>query len=207
MKIDGIELTELSDEFLFDGNTPSIVYGEEYFQKYASYAQTDLGYKINTFRKNYVEIFSRKGEILDYGCGYGTCISSDSSGRWFGYDINPYVVSHLGSRFVDSSRVGLFNTVCFFDSLEHIQGFRDVLSVIKEGAIVVITIPCCSPWNPAVLKNWRHWRPGEHFLYSSSVGFVSYMGFSGFSLVDENKIESSIGRHDILTFCFEKRKV
>ena len=135
----------LNDEAVLDVDAGEISYGNKYFQNYKNRNYTEMGYKLNTLRRSYVECFSNDGEILDYGTGFGDIVMKDLSGRWFGYDINPKTKKRLGNRFDDQWEH--YANICFFDVLEHLHYLESLLNTIKQGVKLFIRIPL---WN----GNW-----------------------------------------------------
>lgn len=199
MKFDRIN----SECFLHQCNW-SVEYGPDYFKEYQFRYDTNIGQRLNKFRKSYVECFSTDGDILDYGTGYGGLVTSDPLNRWYGFDINPLTADRLGSRFSEDWQS--FPNISFFDVLEHFEDPRPMLKEIKTGVRLFITIPLWNgDWNTKDgLRDWKHWRPGEHYLYASCYGFEKMMEDESFQLIDKNQIETSLGREDSYTFAYQK---
>ena len=195
----------LNSECFIKRESLACLYDKAYFLKYKGYSETDLGRKLNQFRRAYVECFAHKGKILDYGTGYGNLVMNDQMGLWRGYDINECSEQRLGPLF--DSKLEAYKNVCFFDVLEHLERPDEFIHSIKSGVRLFITIPLWGGnWDELTnLEKWKHWRPGEHFLYASPKGFKDMMNFYEYKLIDENQIETSLGREDVYTFVFEKR--
>jgi len=200
------DFIELNKECCIHNTKGIIDYESEYFENYKERSYSEIGVKLNNFRRCYVECFSTDGEIIDVGTGYGQLVM-DSNIRWFGYDVNPLTKNRLGKRF--DEKWELYNNICFFDVLEHFKCPNTILNKIKPNAMVFITIPV---WNHdwSKFKNeiisWKHWRPNEHFLYTSTIGFITLMNNNGFDLIDNNQIETSLGRQEVHTFAFRKKQ-
>lgn len=178
-------------------------YGKKYFDNYKERSYTEIGWRLNTFRRAYVESFSNEGEILDFGTGYGDLVMKDASGRWFGFDINSRTKDRLGHRFDDNWQK--YPNICLFDVLEHLERPDHYLSQIHPGVRLFVSIPLWpGNWNNLnSIHNWKHWKD-EHVLYASRNGFETLMDDVGFKQLDRNVIETSLGREDIYTFVFEK---
>lgn len=195
----------IQDEVILHRNFEPFRYDETYFDRYANRSQTVMGHRLTLFRRAYVECFTNAEDaILDYGSGYGNLVVEDTTGRWFGYDIMPESRKRLGDRL--DCEISKYNAVCFFDVLEHFPNPIDILGKIKLGAKVFVSMPLWSGWNDVFnIVHWRHWRPNEHLMYASFDGLLSLMQANGFVKLDNNMIESSLGRLDIHTFCFHKQ--
>ena len=185
-----------------DRTSAPISYDSAYFEKYRYYASTDLGQALSAFREGYVTAFAGDQSVLDYGCGYGTIVNRNA--KWWGYDIMHETKEHLGDKYREDWQS--FSAICFFDVLEHLQEPEVILNRMERGVRIFVSIPLWSGnWgNPESLARWRHWRPREHFLYCSHQGFVHLVNDWEFKIIDHNRIETSLGRRDIHTYCLEK---
>jgi hypothetical protein len=191
---------KLNEEAIIDVSSQPVEYGQDYFEEFERRSNSPIAKRLYQFRQSYAESLGNEGPILDYGSGYGVIVLSDVNNRWYGTDINPYCKKHLGSKYVDPSAIGDFETVCFFDVLEH---FQDPIAILglPQGKVVV-TIPLKSTLKD--LSNWKHWKPKEHFLYATPKGFEELVVSCNYRILDHNMVESSIGRQDIHTYCLEK---
>jgi hypothetical protein len=132
-------------------------------------------------------------------------------GEWFGTDCNEDIstLSHMRQRWIDPNIVELsnFDVVCFFDVIEHLRNYKEILSQIAVGNVIVITVPCWPNWdNIQRITKWRHYKPGEHFLYGSIQGWQKEICANGFELINCTDYESSLGRLDSWTMAFRKVK-
>lgn len=201
MIINNLRFQRLNEEAILDISSKPVEYGSDYFEEFKRRSISPIAQRLYTFRKAYAESLAKEGPILDYGAGYGVIVLADKSNRWRGTDINPLCKKHLGNKCVDES-VSKFNNVCFFDVLEH---FKDPIGILKlvKGRIF-ISVPLKSSLKN--LPRWKHWKPGEHLMYATPVGLQELVESCGYQMIDHNTMESSIGRQDIHSFCFERNQ-
>lgn len=196
--------TKINKGCLLDESSISIKYDKDYLEKYKLYSQTDLGKKIHKFRRAYVECLAVDGDILDYGCGFGELVTQDTTNRWRGTDINVLALARLGDKQVGLDQYSLFTNICLFDVFEHFQNPYEFCRNVKPKARIFISLPLWPHESFEKLIYWRHWKPQEHFLYANVSGFNELLKEQGFDLIDHNTFESSLGRLDIHTQCWEK---
>jgi hypothetical protein len=174
-------------------------YDAAYMAKYAGYAQTEIGRRLNDAR---LELVAKhwQGPLVDIGIGCGQFVQSRSLTK--GYDVNPAGVEWLHSRglYLDPYETPV-DAACFWDSLEHISNPAPLLANAKRWAFVAIPVFR----DLAHLMRSRHFRVDEHFLYFTKRGFVAFMYAHGFDCVDITDDETRIGREDIASFAFERR--
>lgn len=181
-------------------------YDQAYYDQFKERYYTDIGRKLHTWRRAFVECHAVDGKILDFGCGYGGLVVDDLTGNWYGFDIMPCVKERLGElRFDNVPTFSDYSTICMFDVFEHLVLPVHRLQLIAPGTQLVITIPCWEHWDDMdAIAEWKHYRPGEHLLYTSQQGFVAFMQSHGFEWVLSTNYESFIGRQDVVTFIFRK---
>lgn len=198
---------EDNDLVYFDGiavqkdRTQSIEYAEDYFERYVSYEGTSIAILLNESRVAITEKYC-KGSLLDIGIGSGEFVKS-SNLKVYGYDINPLGINWLKSRDLFVNPYDNKIPVCgwtFWDSLEHFAEPQDILTLVEPGEHVFISIPIFH--DVLLVKEWKHYRPNEHFYYFTKDGLIDYMKQSGFMLLEFNDAETIAGRQDILTFVF-----
>lgn len=196
------------DLIYFDGiavqknRSKSVEYDADYFDKYVGYEGTPISIRLNENRVAITEKYCEKS-LLDIGIGSGEFIKS-SNLKTYGFDINPFGVTWLKSRdlYVNPyeylpSDIGGWT---FWDSLEHFSEPQDILTKIPVGHYAFISIPICR--DVLEVKEWKHYRPDEHYYYFTEVGLIEYMRASGFKFFECNNAEIEAGRQDILTFVF-----
>lgn len=177
---------------------PDIIeYGQSYVDTYQRYEENEMSALINQARKKLVaEHYS--GLILDVGVGSGTFVRSWSG--VYGYDINPVMVKQLKDENLWADDFESFRAFTFWDVIEHIPDHRLYFERIK--GYLFTSIPIIK--NIEDVKQWKHYKPGEHLYYFTLAGFIHWMKNHHFSVLTVNTEETRIGREDIYSFAFFK---
>jgi SAM-dependent methyltransferase len=177
-------------------------YDDSYFEKYAGYAQTEMGKALTKFRADLVDGLKPKN-ILDVGIGCGAFVEEMGRRHYvaYGTDINPKAVAWLTERKLLRSIDLKIDCATFFDSFEHLQyPMRAIRGVAR---FVAMSIPIFH--DEAHALGSKHFRPDEHFYYWTQAGLIRFMHFSGFELQQESNAETLLGREGISTFVFARR--
>lgn len=189
----------------FPVKTGRAPYGQDYFEKLAGYAKTDIGRQLMRARCALVERHFQ-GTLIDVGAGCGAFIQERNKWRrtTYGWDICPATLAWLDERqlLVDPHVVPFYGA-SMWDVLEHIADFRPLLANIREWLFV--SIPIFRDYNHVLVS--KHYRKDEHFWYLTRDGLVSLMATLGFELVEENEIETKLGREDIGSFAFRRVQI
>jgi hypothetical protein len=175
-------------------------YDQDYFKKYEYYASTPMGVSITQARLDLILKYN-PGEILDIGIGSGAFMDlCNSIGvTTYGYDVNPIAVNKLGKMFRDPE-LGFFDSLSFWDSLEHMKNPRSAL--FAADRFVFLTIPIFE--DPDHARRSKHFRPDEHYWYLTHHGLIDLMFASGFYLVEHNRMEEDLGREDVGSYVFRR---
>lgn len=194
------ELQWFGDHGFLEAN-PEGVYNQAYFDKYVGYEKTVLGKRLNNARVHLVKYWAISTDIVDVGIGSGQFVSTMPNCK--GYDINPVGVAWLKERNLWHD---IYETpaesATFWDSLEH---FRDpILAIMKVQKFVFVSMPVFQ--NKEHVLRSKHFRPDEHYWYFTVFGFMRFMEKLGFDCLAINDMESHIGREDIATFVFRRKK-
>lgn len=182
-------------------------YDDSYFWASIRNSKSKIADELNKFR---VEIVNKyvKGKVLDFGCGCGQFIKY--RGNCLGFDICPKSITELRKKktYLDFWNGGLkehkIEAVTMFDVLEHIRNPELVLSQIP-CRYVFISIPVFRSKEHA-LKS-RHFKPREHYWYFTQKSIRGLMDNNGFALVESRDDEIKIGREDIYTYVFRKKRL
>ncbi len=183
------------------------IYDQGYFDNFNSYRKTDLGVSISSFRTQFVR--SRTDDsVIDIGAGAGhflEMINSCSKNKSVGFDINPASVHWLKDHdlFHDIHNIHQADALTFWDSLEHIPKFWQLLRKVRIGGFVFMTIPIFDNGVKGI-KESKHFKPREHYWYFSSSGLISFMDDIGFILSSVSDQEVKYGREGVLSFAFQK---
>lgn len=139
--------------------------------------------------------------MLEIGIGAGGFVKMASC---YGYDVNPKAVQWLKSRdrWEDiQTPVRAFDTVCFWDSLEHMM--VPELAVMQSRRDVFMSLPIFESAEQALHS--KHFKPNEHLWYFTERGIVGWMDRLGFSLVERNRDEERWGRDGIGSYHFTRK--
>jgi len=193
-----------------------INYDVAYWDKHAAKKGGEIGKTLNRLRISMAAPYCES--LLDFGIGFGEFIEewgqrvirmngqTDRLHAAFGYDINPVAVAWLQKRnlFVDPF-LGPVKVEgwTMWDVLEHVPNPSDVLSLLQENQFLFLSLPIIE--KPSKVRASKHYKPGEHLYYFTRSGFLRFMDFSGFDLLEENDLENRAGREDIRSFSFRKR--
>lgn len=177
------------------------VYDSDYFNKYIGYANTEMGAKITGARIDLVA-GHYQGSVLDIGVGSGDFV--ETRGNTFGYDINPHAVKWLRSKnlYRDVYEWESFEALTFWDSLEHIEDIKRVIGQARD--FVFVSMPIFKSGEHIVTS--RHFRKNEHYWYFTREGLVNFFEGEGFELLEINDFEIQLGREDIWSFAFRRKK-
>lgn len=180
----------------------SIEYADEYFDRYKSYEGSETSKKLNLARTNITEKYCTK--ILDVGIGSGEFIKS-SKIKVLGYDINLLAVNWLIENGIYANPFESTPDIdgwTFWDSLEHMTDPHSILSLVKKGQYVFISMPI---FNDILdVKKSKHYKPNEHYYYFTAKGMKKYMADLYFELIEISDCETLAGRESILTFVFKR---
>jgi len=218
--IEDIPFEYINNELIIDALTPPLPYDTPYLDNYRKLARTLFSIRLCQWRRAYAESWGKSDNdmFLDYGCGYSPLLEKiyfgdwiEDLGEWFGTDCNEEIglLEHMLLKWVDPNHVKLeqYNVVCFFDVIEHLRNYKDILSQIGINNVIVITVPVWQDFdNIQEIIHWRHYKPGEHFLYGSVQGWQKEICANGFELINCTDYESSLGRLDSWTMAFRKVK-
>lgn len=187
------------------------VYDGAYFEKYVGYARTVLGERLNAARVNLVEKYAPGYVVVDLGIGCGDFVEGrnralnlrEMNPTTLGFDVNPAGVKWLRERgfYFDPYQQRPPCLTCW-DSLEHLE-FPDEL-IRRVEHFLFVSIPIFRD-RDHVLRS-KHFRTDEHFWYFSQDGFLSWMHANGFICLEQNRMETELGREDIGTFVFRRER-
>lgn len=182
------------------------IYDVDYWSKYVAMDRTPMGAALNEQRYQFVRRHF-DGPLVDFGIGGGAfllrCWFYEPDGGAAGFDINRSALGWLKERgaLVDPWRTKC-RAITFWDSLEHVPDIGPLLANVTEWAFV--SMPIVDAAGDAPGPGWRHYRPGEHLLYTTTRGIVRVMHEHGFELAERARFETDLGRLDIETFAFRR---
>jgi 2-polyprenyl-3-methyl-5-hydroxy-6-metoxy-1,4-benzoquinol methylase len=180
-----------------------IQYDAAYFEHFRSYAGSPVERALNAGRCEIVARHVPKGgRLIDIGIGSGAFIRAALEAGFDarGSDINPTAVEWLRKedRFADNPEG--FDAVTLWDTLEHIEDPELLFRNVSAGAKVFVAIPLMAELRQ--VRASKHYKPGEHLYYFTEQGFVDWMAFHGFRLLERSDHEIAAGREQIGAFAF-----
>jgi hypothetical protein len=179
----------------------SQLYNEAYFEEYKRRAETAMGEALTKVRVDLVSAYCRRFDLVDIGIGSGQFVRAAGCK---GYDINPRARRWLkqSRRWRDAYETpGPLGITCW-DSLEHIADPDRLVSRVERWVFVSLPI-----FRDAehVLSS-KHFKPDEHIWYWTEKGFKNWLDRLGFDCLYHSEMESELGREDIHTFVFRRKK-
>lgn len=176
-------------------------YDAQYFKKYEGYADTVMGRQITQAR---IELVERHflGVAVDVGIGCGQFVEMRE--HTLGFDVNPVGEKWLKDRgkWCDIYNGHYCPALTFWDSLEHIKDASWAVAHAKEFAFV--SIPIFD--NAEHVLRSKHFKKDEHYWYFTHEGIIDWFSDQGFELLESNRAEQDLGREDIGSYAFRRRK-
>lgn len=173
-------------------------YDDNYFRRYQEMAETEMGRALTDAR---IGLVGRhySGPVLDVGIGAGQFVSSRPD--TLGYDVNRAGIDWLQGEGVWADLYASeYDALTFWDSLEHIDDPEEAVSRARK--FVFVSLPVFADAE-GVLKS-RHFRPDEHIWYFTHDGLIRWFEQQGFTCIECNQTESSLGREEISSYAFKR---
>lgn len=154
--------------------------------------------QINEIRWKFISSLN-PSTVLDYGSGVGWFRAWRPKGvKVFSHDIAPaFPQTGIDLR--------IYDIVCFWDVLEHIDDFRKVEPVLALAKAVAATLPI-APTESESIGSWKHFKPGEHLHYFTERTLTSLFDKYGFRLLEKGQPECP-PREDVTSFLFVRKEV
>lgn len=174
-------------------------YDEDYWEEYQRRDSTDIGKQLTDSRVSLVRKYTNIAPV-DIGIGGGAFVKSADC---FGFDVNQKAIDWLKSenRYKDPYGQELVDAITCWDSLEHILEPEKLINKVK--GYVFVSIPIYKD-GAHVLKS-KHFKPGEHVWYHSNNGLIDWMESLGFECLENNHMESELGREGIESYVFKRK--
>lgn len=174
-----------------------------YFEKCGAYEGQEIARKINAGRVALVDKYvGSDGWILDIGVGSGEFIKNRP--QTWGYDVDPHAAEWLmrENRWATREMFGFFDAYTMWDVIEHLAEPEEYFERMPHGTHLFACLPIFD--DLARIRESRHYRPGEHLIYFSELGFVNWMKGHRFEHLETQDFETTAGRDSILSFAFRK---
>lgn len=139
--------------------------------------------RINTMRWRWTAVVYPK-IVLDYGCG--CCFLTQYAPD--GITVDSYDIGTLdGDRLYPQTGIlhDHYDLIFFNDVLEHVdwenEPDNNILDVIKSTDHIAVAVPV-KPTNNSI-KNWKHYKPGEHLSYFTRKSLNNFFEDKGFKMI------------------------
>lgn len=184
-----------------DMRAQRVTYDASYFDKCAGYEDQEIARKINAGRIDLVNKYAGDAaKVLDVGIGSGEFIKKRPN-TW-GTDINPRAIEWLAANGRFAERFEDFTAFTFWDVIEHVEDPEHYFRAMPEGSLLFTSVPVFADLK--LIRESRHYRPGEHLYYWTDQGFVDWMALHRFKLLERQDYETRAGRDSIVSFAFAK---
>lgn len=175
---------------------PPMDYTQDYWASYQDRDASDMGKALTCERIAMVERHY-SGELIDIGIGGGIFVDfMDCKG----YDVNPKAVEWLESNNAYADPYQGCEAITCWDSLEHIAEPEKLVESVAQW--VFVSMPIYDSVEHCLES--PHYKPGEHLWYWTHQGLIDWFGTLGFELIEENDIESQLGRREIYSYAFKR---
>lgn len=181
-----------------------ISYGAEYFKKVSAYEGNEIAVAVNASRCNLLKKYLPEGAtVLDIGAGTGAFVRAAVAAGFAakGFDVMPETVAILKKADLYSEETSV-DGITMWDTIEHLDAPEVRLKRVRRGGHIFVSVPIFEDLNK--IRESKHYRPGEHLYYWTRDGFIKWMGWYGFRLLEESSHEIDAGREAIGAFVFVK---
>jgi hypothetical protein len=180
--------------------TPGVEYDAAYYAKCQGYEDQAVALAINAGRIALVAKYRGIGQVVDIGIGSGEFVKKRPN--TYGRDVNPVAIEWLKRNDLWADRLEEFEAFTFWDVIEHVPEPDVYFRQIPINAHVFVSIPVFDALDD--IRKSRHYRPGEHLYHFEEYGFVNWMEWHGFLLLDHQTFEIDAGRDSIHSFAFKR---
>jgi hypothetical protein len=175
-------------------------YGEKYFETYVGYKDTPMEIRLNKCRNDLVSRHYGNGYMVDIGIGSGAFIRSRPMTH--GKDVNRVAIEWLCKEHKHCIGLNNYPALSFWDVLEHVKQPQEYLDLVRNGAYIFVSIPIFEDLKK--IRESKHYRPNEHLYYFTEKGFINWLSWYGFKLLEVNQEETLAGREGITSFAFKR---
>lgn len=139
----------------------------------------------------------RAKTVLDYGCGVGFFKAFAPPGVEVDtYDIGPYAMTGM--------RCDRYDLLCLWDVIEHIPCINGRLEhYVRTSKYIALSLPMLPKGKK--LKEWKHFKPGEHLHYFTEDMLNILFDRYGFERIHTSWAECP-PREDVEEMLYERRK-
>lgn len=171
------------------------LYGEEYEKRIDNNYYNPV---VLDKRKEFINRFVNINKTYDFGCGRNPVAMDEKL-----YNYDPYVEKFKN---FDYTKFMEAETILLFDVLEHFFDLKTVLTLIPQKYMIgtIPIVPNNDLKNIEQLKDWKHYKPGEHYFLMTEIGFKEILKLTGWDIICFEYNECP-PRQDIASFyCIRK---
>lgn len=157
---------------------------------------TNTAEEINSARWDFVSACNPLS-VLDYGSGVGWFKAyAPSHIQVDTYDVGPYTQTGI--------TLDRYDLICFWDVLEHIEGFEVIEDLLRTCRNVALTVPI-KP-DKVQLREWKHFKPREHLHYFTDNALDDFFSVYGLERIKGAYVECP-PRQDVESILYKKSEV
>jgi len=159
---------------------------------------------INKKRWDYIKELNPQ-IVLDYGsgCNFLTKFAPKN------IIVDSFDIGHLNGKLYPQTGIlhDYYDLIFFNDVIEHVDWKNNpdnnIEKIFQKTNYIFISIPICSDIKN--LKNWKHYKPGEHLTYFTKKSIEDFLNTRNFTIVKKSSVECP-PRKDIFSFVYKKEK-
>ncbi|GAA0877427.1 class I SAM-dependent methyltransferase [Algoriphagus jejuensis] len=148
---------------------------------------------------SFINQFSEKGSLLDYGCGTGEFLNAAKLKGWKVAGIEPNTKARTQAKLKLQNKVkstiselkkdSNFDVITLFHVLEHIHDLRKtvkkILKHLKSEGYLIIAVPNHQSWDAKNYgKHWAAWDVPRHLYHFDETSMKSFEVKFGLTLKD-----------------------
>jgi hypothetical protein len=177
--------TKLSNGVIFQSDLNcTMKYDDNYIEKsYKEDAMLNIAYLRFGFL---LGAGVEKGSILDVGYGFGHFLKLCKKFGFdtYGIEVNQHDISDFAKK---GSFDQYYDTITFFDSLEHFKSIDFVKNLKCKN--LIISLPWCHYHSDEWFKNWKHRKYGEHLWHFSEKSLSKFLQENNFEILSVSNFE------------------
>ena len=177
--------------------------------EYVSHSDTKKGlfYQLYHIVKNYtlknkfnlINKYSKKGSILDYGCGTGDFLKAFKENNWNCFGVEPdtktrqYATEKQNLNIISPEKIDVFEkksleVITLWHVLEHIPDLNEKLitfkSLLKDNGTLVIAVPNCDSYDAEYYeKYWAAYDVPRHLHHFNKKTLTLLLEKNGFEVI------------------------